>query len=144
MNTNKVLDYMVTIFAIIVLGIVGIAATVEACDEPFVVNSTAYANPAGNPTYSGRPTVEGRTLAGKTEWIGCVAALYEMNDDGTIGEFIGYREVEDTGYGVASINVPGKGTIQTGETVDIFIEDRQEAIQYGERKIYIQIIDGEG
>jgi 3D (Asp-Asp-Asp) domain-containing protein len=144
MNVNKILDHLMTIFAIIVLGIVGIAVTAEACDEPFIVNSTAYANPAGNPTYSGRPTVEGRTLAGKTEWIGSVAALYEINEDDSIGEFIGYREVEDTGYGVASVKVPGMGTIETGETVDLFIEDREEAIQYGERKIYIQIIDGEG
>lgn len=144
MNVNKILDHLMTIFAIIVLGIVGIAATVKA-EEPFVVNSTAYCNPNGNPTYSGKPTVEGRTLAGKTAWIGSVAALYEINDDGSIGEFIGYREVEDTGYGKPSINYPGMGTIESGETVDIYWgEDREGAMQYGEQKIYIQIIDGEG
>lgn len=145
MNTNKVLDYMVTIFAIIVLGIVGIAATVDAADLPFVVNSTAYCNPAGNKTADGSDTIEGVTIAGKKEWLGCMAALYEIKEDGEIGEFIGYRQFTDTGYGKDSTLYPGMGTIETGETVDIYWgEDRTGAFQYGERKIYIQVIEGKG
>ena len=116
-----------------------------AVGKPFVVNATAYCNPNGNLTFSGKPTVEGRTLAGKEEWIGCVAALYEMNDDGSIGKFIGYREFEGTGYGVDSELFPGMGTIESGETVDIYWgEDRDGALEWGIRKIWIQIIDGKG
>ena len=66
--------------------------------EPFVVEATGYSNPQGNPTYSGEETIEGITIAGKKEWIGSLIALYSMTDDGKIGEFIGYREVTDTGY----------------------------------------------
>ena len=144
MNTNRVLDYMVTIFAIIVLGIVGIAATVEAADLPFVVNSTAYCNPAGNKTADGSNTIEGVTIAGKKEWLGCVAALYEIKEDGSIGEFIGYREFTDTGYGVPSNQYQGMGTIESGETIDIFFESREEALQWGNRRIYCQVIPGKG
>ena len=143
---NRLLNDLMMIFALIVLGMFAIFMTVEvkAADEPFIVNSTAYDNPNGNKTASGRPTKEGRTLAAKNEWIGCVAALYEVNADGSLGEFIEYREVEDTGYGKPSIKFPGMGTIESGETVDLFIEDRETALEYGERTIYIQIIDGEG
>jgi len=112
--------------------------------EPFVVNSTAYNNPNGNPTFSGKPTVEGITIAGRAEWLGCVAALYEINDDGTIGRFIGYREFTDTGYGVDSTQYPGLGTIQTGETVDLYFSDYEVCKKWGEKKIWIQVIRGKG
>lgn len=112
--------------------------------EPFIVNSTAYCNTAGNLTASGKPTVEGITIAGKEEWLGCVAALYTIREDGGIGEFIGYREFTDTGYGVPSNQYPGMGTIESGETVDIFFERYEEAMQWGSRRIYCQIIPGKG
>ena len=144
MSVNKILDYMVTIFAIIVLGIVGIAATVEAADLPFVVNSTAYCNPAGNKTADGSDTIEGVTIAGKKEWLGCIAALYEIKEDGNVGDFIGYRTFTDTGYGVDSQLYPGKGTIETGETIDIYFDKYETAKRWGDRKIYVQVIKGEG
>ena len=112
--------------------------------EPFVVNSTAYCNPAGNKTASGKPTIEGITIAGKKEWLGCVAALYEIREDGNVGDFIGYREFTDTGYGRNSTVYPGHGTIETGETVDIYFSDRETCLRWGERRIYIQIVPGKG
>ena len=130
------------IVAVLIL-IFGVYELAQA-SEPFIVISTAYCNDEGNLTASGRPTVEGLTIAGKKEWIGCAAALYEIDEDGSIGDFIGYREVEDTGYGKPSIEFPGMGTIETGETVDIFISDREACYRWGEHKIYIQIIPGKG
>ena len=111
--------------------------------EPFMVECSAYCY-NGRCTASGKPTIEGVTIAGKKEWLGRTAVLYEVNDDGGIGEFIGYREFTDTGYGQASTLYPGYGTIQTGECVDLYFDDRQTALEWGRRKIYIQVIDGCG
>ena len=112
--------------------------------EPFVVNSTAYCNPHGNLTASGKPTVEGITLAAKEEWIGCVAVLYEIKEDGGIGDYIDTREITDTGFGVASKQYKGMGTIESGETVDLYFTSYDEAIKWGNRRIYIQIVPGKG
>ena len=111
--------------------------------EPFIVECSAYCY-TGNLTASGKPTVEGVTIAGKKEWLGRTAILYEVNDDGGIGEFIGYREFTDTGYGQPSTLYPGYGTIQTGECVDLYFDDRQTALEWGRKKIYIQVIEGCG
>lgn len=113
-------------------------------EPPHVVNSTAYCNPHGNLTASGKPTVPGITIAGKKEWIGCVAAIYTIREDGGIGDFLGYREFTDTGYGVPSEAYPGQGTIESGETIDIYMESEEECFAYGERRIYVQVIRGEG
>ena len=111
--------------------------------EPFIVECSAYCY-NGRCTASGKPTIEGVTIAGKKEWLGRTALLYEVNDDGGIGEFIGYREFTDTGYGKNSTLYPGYGTIQTGECVDLYFDDEQTALEWGRRKIYIQVINGCG
>jgi len=111
--------------------------------EPFIVECSAYCY-NGRCTATGKPTIEGVTIAGKKEWLGRTALLYEVNDDGGIGEFIGYREFTDTGYGKDSTLYPGYGTIQTGECVDLYFDDEQTALEWGRRKIYIQVINGCG
>lgn len=111
--------------------------------EPFIIECSAYCY-NGRCTASGKPTIEGLTIAGKKEWLGRTAVLYEINDDGGIGQFIGYREFTDTGYGQDSTLYPGKGTIQTGECVDLYFDDEQTALEWGRKKIYIQVIDGRG
>lgn len=102
---------------------------------PFIVECTAY-NDEGT-TASGHPTVEGLTMAGAPEWIGCAAVLYEVDPDGRIGDLIGIYQFTDTGYG-------RDGDIPRGETVDIYMPDLDDCIQWGRRKVYLQIIDGRG
>lgn len=112
--------------------------------EPERKYATAYVNPNGNLTASGKPTVEGITIAGRPEDLGKVAAVYFLDEDGGIGEFVGYYTFQDTGYGKASKKYSGKGTIQTGECVDIYFDDYDTAIQWGEKQVWVQIIPGEG
>ena len=103
--------------------------------EPFRAECTAYCDEGV--TASGKPTVEGLTLGGAPEWIDCMALLYEVDVDGTIGGFIGLYEVMDTGWG-------RDGDALRGETVDMFMEDYDACIQWGRRDVYVQIIDGKG
>lgn len=103
--------------------------------EPFVAECTAYCDEGI--TASGKPTEEGLTIAGAREWLGCMAVLYEVDVDGSIGEYIGTYQFTDTGYG-------RDGDILRGETVDIFMEDEDACWEWGRRNIYVQIIDGKG
>ncbi len=103
--------------------------------EPFVVECTAYCDEGF--TASGKPTVEGQTIAGAREWLGCMAVLYKVDEDGGIGEYIGTYQFTDTGYGI-------DGDILRGETVDIFMEDEDACWEWGRRNVYVQVIDGEG
>lgn len=103
--------------------------------DPFVVECTAYCDEGI--TASGKHTVEGLTIAGAREWIGCAAILYEVNENGSIGDMIGIWEFTDTGYG-------RDGDIPRGETVDIYLEDYDACIEWGRQEVYLQVVRGEG
>ena len=119
--------------------------------EPVKVRCTCYLDTGK--TASGQQTRPG-IMAAKKEWIGCVAEVNAINEDGSIGEFIGYYEILDTGYGRPtgrgeSKILKGKslGTIETGETVDIWMPTMHQAEEwislYGDY-VYVKIIEGKG
>lgn len=98
---------------------------VEAVGNPYLAQVTAYCEP-GKTTATGSHKQEG-IVAASPEWIGAVAAVYKVEDDGSIGAFLGYYPVEDTGYGHTipvegynSVILKGKkiGTVETGLTLD--------------------------
>lgn len=97
-------------------------------------------------TYSGCYTREG-IIAGRKEDIGDVAAIYEVAEDGGVGDFIGYFEILDCGAGFDT-DGDGKGdsTIK-GKTVDVFRNDMNGVNEwikiYGDY-VYIKIIKAEG
>lgn len=120
-----------------------LSVPITAYAEPLKVSSTAYSNPKGNKTYSGYPTVTDMTAAGKKSWLWRDFDIYECKSNGEMGDFIETRTFMDTGYGVDSKKYPGKGTIQTGEQIDIFIPDEQEAKKYGRKDVYIVFLENE-
>lgn len=120
-------------------------------EEPVKIRCTCYLD--DGTTASGKQTREG-IVASKREWIGYVAELNKVNDDGTIGELIGYYEILDTGYGretgVGESQVLGGrtlGTIEAGETIDVWMPTSNQAEEwidaYGDY-VYIKIIKGKG
>ena len=91
--------------------------------EPKLVNMTYY-------SYTGSHCANGKApragiaayhpkyvVYGGSDYV---AIVYEVNPDNSIGDLIGYYEIFDTGYGEKDTN--GKGTIQNGNTIDIFHE----------------------
>lgn len=74
------------------------------------------------------------TCAGKKDWYGKVAAIY-LDDNGSLGEFLGYFEILDTG---------GDERIKSGTVLDIYIPDYDSCIEFGRRKVVVVLIDGEG
>lgn len=97
-------------------------------------------------TASGQKTRYG-IVAGKKDWLGCVATLYQINEDGSIGEFIGQFEFKDTGAGMDT-DGDGKGdSIKNGQSIDVWINSLSEAYEWRDKYgdyIFIKIIRGEG
>lgn len=124
---QRILSAMVMIVMLIALSIQADANQLEGVTR---VRCTCYT--IDGITASGQHTRQG-IVAGKSEWLGCVAVLYDTN-----GEFIGFYEVLDTG---------GTNAIRSGKTIDVWVED-DEAVREWQRKfgdyVYIQIIEAEG
>lgn len=106
------------------------AVSVKADELEFhSMKATAYC--LDGITASGQQTREG-ICASRPEWIGKTAAIY-INDNETIGDFLGYYEIEDTG------DTP----IRKGYVIDIWMDDYQDCIEFGAPDVYVLIIDGE-
>lgn len=119
--------------------------------EPVKIRCTCYLDEGI--TASGcytRPMI----MASQKRYLGYVACVNAVNEDGTIGEFLGYYEILDTGYGREtgwgeSYIKKGKsvGTIEAGETVDIWmptIHQAEEWINLHGDYVYIKLVKSEG
>lgn len=102
--------------------------------ELYEVEATAYCNPNGNLTYTGRPTTPDLTIATCKEWLGCTIYVWTIDENGDY-EFQGIYEAMDTG---------GDSRIKNGQCVDIFMEDRTDCVNWGRKKVMIQIVRGVG
>lgn len=107
--------------------------------EPYMMRCTCYTADEGDITASGTEVRDG-IVAGKREWLGKVVVLYEVTEDGTMGDFIGYYEFKDTGYGI-------NGSLINGTSIDVWVEN-EDAVwewvgRYGDY-VYMQLVDGKG
>lgn len=120
---------------IIALLIMLMAFPVNVKAEDYLkVKATAYCYNSGT-TATGTVPMEGRTLAGKREWFGKTAIVYFDEGNGIESKnYLGTFIVEDT----------GGEPIQQGYVIDVFIEDYDEAIQFGSRDVIVVLVDAEG
>lgn len=126
---------------------------------PNKVQCTSYIEP-NKPTCTGSYRMDG-TIAADRSKLGSVAQVYKVASDGRLGDFIGYYEVNDTGYGAPTgcgkSKYPGRkslGTIEAGITVDFRKPGLKEAGEFmkdtftGEgttgSQVYVIFEDGEG
>ena len=97
-------------------------------------------------TASGIQTRNG-IIAGRKEWLGMAAVLYEIKEDGTLGDFIGYYEFCDTGAGIDTDNDGIGDTIETGNSVDVWQPNMGSArawIKEHGDYVYMQIVPAVG
>ena len=94
----------------------------------------------------GRGLVEGLTLAGKREWLGMSAILYDTDMN-----FIGIYEFRDTGYGQSTGQGTSKllknksiGTIENGTCIDVYFDTYADCKVWGRRKVYMKLIKAAG
>ena len=116
-------------------------------EDLILVDSTAYYDKYNyNHGADGRPLVEGLTLAGKTEWVGMSAVLYDTDMN-----YIGMYEFRDTGYGQSTGKGTSKilknksiGTIENGTCIDVYFSDYNKCKEWGRRKVYMQLVKAVG
>jgi hypothetical protein len=120
-------------------------ASMNPYGEPFRIRATCYTE-TGNKCANGSYPVEGLSVAGKDEWLGCVCVMYQCNKDGSFGDFIGYFEFTDTGYGI-KVKGSNKGSIQLGKSIDVYRKNmagvKDWIKQYGDY-VYIQVVPAKG
>ena len=100
------------------------------------IRCTCYHWTGNKCAYGGYPK-EGLSVAGKPEWRNMACAIYACDAEGSIGEFIGYFEITDT----------GGEYITSGQRIDMYRETlegcEQWIAQYGDY-VYFKIIESEG
>ena len=153
MNLKDKLIEVITIVLLLIVLIVGAFALsspeVKANDQPMLrqIEATAYYDSYGHGYGAdGRKLVEGLTIAGRPEDLGKTALLYDEDM-----RLIGIYEFRDTGYGQStgrgqSRILKGRsiGTIEEGSCVDIYMSTKAKCIEWGRRKVYIQIVNAKG
>ena len=142
--------YGLIVFVLIVIGALMLSKPVRAAEyqlELRLIDSTAYWDSYGHGHGSdGRKLVEGLTIAGRPEDLGKTALIYDINK-----RLIGIYEFRDVGYGQPTgigkskvLKGQTKGTIETGQCIDIYFKTYQQCKSWGRRKVYIQIVRAEG
>lgn len=125
---------MKKLIIILAAGIILLFPKTVKADELLNIKATAYCYNSGK-TSTGTVPMQGRTLAGCPDWYGMTAYIWEDKGNGIEPEnFIGVFQVEDT----------GGEPIRKGYVVDVFIKDRQEAIEFGCKKVYVWLVKAEG
>lgn len=97
------------------------------------IEATAYCNEEGNLTSTGTKTTENLTCAFAPKYYGWSVDVYE-DDNGKVGKFIGTYIVQDT----------GSKPIREGKVIDIYMEERQDAINFGRKKVIVFLTDAKG
>lgn len=129
--TNKKL-YLITLIVIFLILISHIVVSGRGSNEVTYIPMTAKAYCIDGITASGSHTRRG-ICAAKPEWIGLTAMIYKDNN-GELGEFLGYYEVKDTG---------GRA-IRSGKVIDIWLPTEDECKQFGNKKVLVVLVKGCG
>ena len=110
--------------------------------EPVQIRCTFYCD--HGITASGEYTRHG-TLAGKREWLGRVVRLNKINEDGTVGDFLGFYQFTDTGLGIDTDGDKVGDSIKRGQSIDVWMESLNEAKAYrklfGGDYVYMEFVD---
>ncbi|MDO4801871.1 MAG: hypothetical protein Q4A15_06865 [Prevotellaceae bacterium] len=103
--------------------------------EPLLIRATCYTSYGDNARTADGSVPEVGMLAGKREYLGKSAILYEVKEDGTIGDLIGYFEFCDTG---------GHKGLKNGTRIDVYRDTLSDCYdwigRYGDY-VYLQILD---
>ena len=140
----RYLKKLVKVAGMVALCLVVTSKVVQAEDtseDLKLMRVTCYTAPEGALTADGSEPREG-IVAGKREWLGCVAAIYDKDMN-----FIGYYEFRDTGAGMDTDGDGVGDSIKNGKSIDVYRDTLEECYawigDYGDY-LYVQIIHGEG
>lgn len=112
-------------------------------DFPQAMLTTAYC--VGHTTASGAKVRHG-VVAMAREYMGLTAEIWLMAEDGSLGDFVGFFEVLDTGKGGDKHNT-GKGAIERGAVIDVYFPDYAECVEWmalTKGKVYVRLLKADG
>ena len=136
--------------AVIMISLVGCIAIISRStstlatnnyEQPGIIRATVYDD--FGVTASGQYVRYG-VIAGRPEWRGRVAMLWDIDEEGNIGEFIGYFEVLDTGSGIDTDGDRYGDSIKNGTSIDVWTDHPQDWIKAHGDHVYMQLVKGEG
>lgn len=144
---------LVAVFVLAIVSILNTPICAKPCDEVRLGQNEAlgyYINPYPEPTQirctcytltgtmkNGKQTHYG-AIAGREEDLGKTAILYDIAENGGVGNLIGIFEFEDTG---------SFHTLKEGTSVDVWRPSLEEAYDWTDSHgdyVYIQIVDSKG
>lgn len=105
--------------------------------DPILIKAHATAYCLNGKTASGTEVREGICAMSDPNLIGMTAIVYQRNPDGSLGEYIGTYEIEDTGCGDYVIDVWCEE-----EDCQAFMDEVYKNGCQG--KVFIQIIEAKG
>lgn len=118
---------------------------IRLAEEGQVVRMMTTAYHHGEITATGNRTRRG-SCAVRKEWVGKTALVWKCKNSDTMGEFLGFWECLDTGFGADS-DCDGMGSIQEGRVIDMYFPTQEEVEEWmiltGGR-VYVQLVDAEG
>ena len=86
-------------------------------------------------------------VAGKKDWLWDMCQLNAVNEDGSVGELIGFFEFRDTGAGMDTDGDGYGDSIKNGTSIDVWVESLDQAYawrdKYGDY-VYIKLIKAKG
>ena len=109
--------------------------------SPKLMRVTCYTAPEDAITADGSKVREG-IVAGKREWLGYTAILYDKNM-----RLIGFFEVKDTGAGIDTDNDGVGDSIKNGKSIDVYRDSLEGCYEWAEEYgdyLYVQIVKGSG
>lgn len=134
----KLISILIQALAGLVIGTIVLAIAVNAKEsepEPGIeyisMEATAYCY--GTTRCDGGKVRKG-ICATDAKHYGMVACIYEQNDDGSVGDFIGYYECLDT----------GGERIRKGEVIDIYDPSYEWCMNFGRKKVYVVFVEAKG
>lgn len=121
----------------IILACAVFAIKAQADEKPPIgelleLEATAYCY--GEITADGSKVREG-ICAAKRSWMGLTAIVYLQNEDGSIGDFLGFYEIKDTG---------GEQRIKDGKCIDIYMPSYDDCMEFGRKKVIVKLVEGKG
>ena len=121
----------------------------DPLEQPILIRTTCYTSEEGAITASGHVVKPG-IIAGKKEWLGCIAFLYtyEYEDGQPVPkELIGIYEVLDTGAGIDTDGDKKGDSIIDGKSIDVYQPTLHQAEEwvdiYGDYTMML-LVEGEG
>lgn len=123
--------YIIALIIIFTILISHIVVSGNGTEDVTFIPMTAKAYCIDGITASGSHTRRG-ICAAKPEWIGLTAMVY-LNDNGNLGDFLGYYEVKDTG-----------GRFRNGKVIDLWFPTENECKQFGKKKVLVVLVKGCG